>query len=367
MAAGLRRSAARGVHVWDLRRGEEVAAGAAGHQGVIGQIAVSRAGLIATASDDHTVRLWDAATGKEQQCLQHGHWVRSVALSPDARLLASSSLDDFVHLWDLQSGKEIHKLRGHGRLADIGPSAFTRRPTLPLLGRRSRTAPMGRQNRQGGFRNHVQPAGAKVVTKNVKKVQQKSMRAAYGRPGRVHRGRQAPHCHDRSGPLTSLIPPPAACEHSLTHPGGSYISSLAVAPDGKLFATSGWGKPIVTKLPDGRSRSSTTQSPPRLPGRSGDRQTGSRARDADDAMPAPVAFSADGKLLAIGFGRGRGEVRVLEVATQKMVAALKDIDSGPHAMTFSPDGKYLVTGLHNQTTLVWDLAHVLAKKTKEER
>src|SRR5204862_191757 len=53
------------VHVWDLRSGAEVASGAAGHQGAIAQIVTAPGGLIATAGDDHTVRLWDAATGKE--------------------------------------------------------------------------------------------------------------------------------------------------------------------------------------------------------------------------------------------------------------------------------------------------------------
>ena len=114
-----------GVHVWDLRRGEEVAPGAAGHQGGIGQIAVASGGLIATASDDHTVRIWDAATGKERRRLPHGHWVRAVALSPDGRSLVSSSLDDTVRLWDLQSGKEVYKLPGHGELGGRRAVGFT--------------------------------------------------------------------------------------------------------------------------------------------------------------------------------------------------------------------------------------------------
>ena len=79
----------------------------------------------------------------------------------------------------------------------------------------------------------------------------------------------------------------------------------------------------------------------------------------------PVAFSADGKLLAIGFGRGRGEVRLLDLATQETVAVLADFGSEPHAMTFSADGKSLITGLNDETALVWDLARVLAGKDRE--
>jgi WD40 repeat protein len=34
-------------------------------------------------------------------------------------------------------------------------------------------------------------------------------------------------------------------------------------------------------------------------------------------------------------------------------------------MTFSTDGKYLITGLTDGTALVWDLAHVLARGARK--
>lgn len=92
-----------GVHVWEWQTGAEVAAGSAGHQGEIAEIATAPGGLIATASRDHTVRLWDAATGVERRRLPHRAWVRAIAVSPDGRFLASSSLDDTVRLWDIGS------------------------------------------------------------------------------------------------------------------------------------------------------------------------------------------------------------------------------------------------------------------------
>jgi WD40 repeat protein len=149
-------------------------------------------------------------------------------------------------------------------------------------------------------------------------------------------------------------------ERSVGHPGG-HVMSLAVAPDGRNFASSAWGRPVQRRLPDGRVQSAT---PNHHAVRLVELETGKLACELDMPTPdaGPLAFSADGKLLAIGFGRGGGEVRILDVATQETVATLADFGSAPHALAFSADGKYLVTGLNDESALVWDLARVLAKK-----
>jgi len=60
--------------------------------------------LLASCSDDKTVRLWDPAAGEHRRTLTgHARIVRGVAFSPDGRLLASASDDKTVRLWDLTS------------------------------------------------------------------------------------------------------------------------------------------------------------------------------------------------------------------------------------------------------------------------
>jgi WD40 repeat protein/tRNA A-37 threonylcarbamoyl transferase component Bud32 len=70
---------------------------------------------LAAAGGDHTVRVWDAASGREEQVLRgHSDKVLWVAFSPDGRLLASASADRAVKLWDVAAGKERLTLQGHG-------------------------------------------------------------------------------------------------------------------------------------------------------------------------------------------------------------------------------------------------------------
>ena len=75
-----------------------------GHTDWVFGVAFSPDGrLLATASADQTVRLWDTKTGQAhgQPLTGHTDWVWGVAFSPDGRLLATSSADQTARLWNL--------------------------------------------------------------------------------------------------------------------------------------------------------------------------------------------------------------------------------------------------------------------------
>ncbi len=58
--------------------------------------------ILASGGDDHTVRLWDVATGKElRKFIGHEGAIGTLAFSKDGKLLASGSDDTSVLVWEM--------------------------------------------------------------------------------------------------------------------------------------------------------------------------------------------------------------------------------------------------------------------------
>src|SRR5258707_1136152 len=86
-----------------------------GHSGPVRVVASSPdGGLLASASYDKTIMLWDPHTGEQLRTLQ-GHYdpVRYVTFSPDGGYLASASDDMTIKLWDPCTGEHLRTLQGH--------------------------------------------------------------------------------------------------------------------------------------------------------------------------------------------------------------------------------------------------------------
>jgi len=115
------------VKLWDGKTGECLKT-LLGHTGRIWSVAFAPQGsslatagerqsqttahLLASGSEDRTVRLWNASTGECLNILSgHANAVLSVAFSPDGRTLASGSQDETIKLWDINTGECLQTLR----------------------------------------------------------------------------------------------------------------------------------------------------------------------------------------------------------------------------------------------------------------
>lgn len=83
---------------------------------MVNSVAFSHSGqLLASASDDTTIRLWNPITGEQLFELEgHSDGVIGVAFSPDD-LLASASEDKTVRLWNPVTGNFLQELKLHDR------------------------------------------------------------------------------------------------------------------------------------------------------------------------------------------------------------------------------------------------------------
>jgi len=89
-----------------------------GHQGKVKIVSFSPNGeYLATASDDHTAKLWDLS-GNQIAEFQHKSMVTSVTFSPEGKYIATSSSDCTAKLWDL-SGNQLAEFQHKGMVRSI--------------------------------------------------------------------------------------------------------------------------------------------------------------------------------------------------------------------------------------------------------
>lgn len=111
------------VRVWDLAE-DALRQRLAGHEGWVRAAAFSSAGpVLATAGDDRRILIWRIGAQEPLRTIGTGAAVYALAFSPDGALLAAAGFDEKVRVFDGRTGEQVRVLDGPGK--DLRALAFS--------------------------------------------------------------------------------------------------------------------------------------------------------------------------------------------------------------------------------------------------
>jgi glucose repression regulatory protein TUP1 len=94
------------------------------HDGSVRSVDFSPNGrLVASASLDETVRIWNLRDGSARVFSDNAHGLWSVRFSPNGQYVVAGNSDWILRIWDVRSGQLVKRWRGHG--GTIWSVAFT--------------------------------------------------------------------------------------------------------------------------------------------------------------------------------------------------------------------------------------------------
>ena len=336
-----------------------------GHGNVITSIAYHPTkNLLASASYDQTVKLWNLDTGQEIATLRgHSNHVYAVAFSPIGDRLASASHDLSVRVWDYERyprepDESVKVLVGHD--GPVTSVAFHPERNLLVSGSRDRTIKLwdlSTGTLEKNWTGHDGPVEALAFSADGKTLVSGGGRGSqrgevlfwdadankirvphYGLSDRVQHvtvSRDGKVAAAGSDGILRVWDPSLGSEALSFRADPQSVLGVAFAPDGHTLATAGRSGRISLWNSSAGLETLTLSAP-------GTMET--------------VAFNPRMPYLAAA-GTPRGEIRVWNLETPDHPMVFKDHKSGVFALAFSPDGQSLASAGEDRIVRIVDFLH----------